>query len=133
MPASTYLANRLIDHELGKTAFTMPVVHVGLSTTTPTLGGTNVTPPVGGSYARIATTGASWTAAAAGSTSNAVVLTFPTASADWASGANMTFGVLYDAATGGNLLGYGVLSVPRPVLNGNIASIGIGGLVVTLT
>lgn len=133
MPATTFLTSKLLDHQLGKTAYAMPIIYVGLSNSTPNLGGTGVTEPSGGAYARQTTVGATWTAAAAGSTSNAAAIAWAAASADWLTGSNMTHGVLYDALTGGNLLGYGALSVARPVLNGNIASIAIGGLVVTLT
>lgn len=133
MPASTFLANKLLDHQLGKTSYTMPTVYVGLSSTTPALNGTGITEPSGGAYTRQTTSGATWTAAASGSTSNAAAITWTTASADWVAGANLTYGVLYDAASGGNVLGYGVLSVARPVLSGNVASVAIGGLVVTLS
>ena len=133
MPAAYYLSNKLIDHQLGKTSFTMPTVYVALSSTTPTLTGTNVTEPSGGSYARVATSGATWNAAASGATSNAAAITFPAATADWVAGANLTYGVLYDALTVGNCLGYGVLTVAKNVLNGDTASIAIGGLTVTIT
>ena len=118
MPATTYLANKLLDHQLGKTAFTMPTVYVALSSTTPALGGTNVTEPSAGAYARVATSGATWNAAASGTTANAAAITFPTATADWLAAANLTYGVLYDAVTAGNCLGYGVLTVAKNVLNG---------------
>lgn len=133
MPAAYYLSNKLIDHQLGKTSYTMPTVYVGLSSTTPALAGTGITEPSGGSYARVATSGATWNAAASGATSNAAAITFPTATADWVSAANLTYGVLYDASTAGNVLGYGVLTVAKNVLNGDTASIAIGGLTVTIT
>ncbi|TDK63562.1 phage tail fiber protein [Sapientia aquatica] len=135
MSASYYLMNHLVDHQTGKTAFTMPTVYVGLSTTTPTQGlpPTTITEPSGGSYARVATSGATWNSAAAGTTSNAAAITFPTATADWSAAANMTYGVLYDAVTAGNVLGWGVLTVAKNVLNGDTASIAIGGLTVTIS
>ena len=133
MPASTYLANKLIDHQLGKTSYTMPTVYVALSSTTPALGGTNVTEPSGGAYARVATSGATWNAAASGSTTNAAAITFPLATADWLSAASLTYGVLYDASTAGNCLGYGALTVSKNVLNGDTPSIAIGGLTVTIS
>ena len=82
MPASTYLANKLLDHQLGKTAYTMPTVYVGLSSTTPTVGGTNITEPSTGSYARVATSASTWTAASGGATSNAAAITFLEFSSD---------------------------------------------------
>ena len=135
MPASYYLANKLIDHQLGKTAYTMPIVYVGVSSTTPAQGApvTNVTEPSSGSYARVATSGVTWNAGAAGATSNAAAITFPAATADWAAAANMTYGVLYDASTVGNILGYGALTVAKNVLNGDTLSIAIGGLTLTIS
>lgn len=133
MPASTYLANHLLDHQVGKTAYTSPTVYVGLSSTTPAVAGTGVTEPTGGSYARVTTSAATWATAASGSTSNAAAITFPTATADWAAGSNLTYGVLYDAASGGNMLGYGALAVAKNVLNGDTASIAIGNLTITLS
>lgn len=131
MPLTTAQANKLIDHQLGKTAYTMPTVYVALSSTTPSIAGTGATEPSGGAYARVATSGATWNAAASNTTSNAAVITFPTATADWAAGANMTYGLLYDAATAGNFLGFGALAVAKNVLNGDTITIAAGGLTVT--
>lgn len=133
MPLTIAQRNKLIDHQLGKTAYTMPTVYVALSSTTPVIAGTGVTEPSGGGYARVATSGATWSAAAGGTTSNAAAITFPTATADWASGANLTYGLLYDAPTAGNFLGFGVLTVAKNCLNGDTISIAIGGLTVTFS
>jgi hypothetical protein len=133
MGISQYLANKLIDHQLGKTAYTMPTVYVGVSSTTPTTLGTNVTEPSGGSYARIATSGASWNAAASGATTNATALQFAQATADWVSGANLTHVVLYDALTTGNFLGFGAVAVPKNALTGDTLGIPIDGVTVTLS
>ena len=131
MPASTYIANALLAHQVGKTAYTMPTVYLALSSTTPAAAGTGVTEPSGGSYARVATTGL-WGTASAGSITNSSAITFPTATADWAAAANMTYGVLYDAATGGNMLGFGALTVPKNTLNGDTSSIPVSGITMTL-
>lgn len=133
MPASTFLANKLIDHQLGKTSFTMPTVYVGLSSTTPTAGGTNITEPSGGAYARVATSAATWNAASSGSATNAQAVTFTTASADWVSGSNLTHAVFYDASSGGNFLAFGSLGTAKAVLNGDTASFAAGQITVSLT
>jgi len=133
MPFSTYLSNKVLDHTVGKTSFTMPTNYLGLSSTTPTISGTNVTEPSTGSYARVATSGSSWTAAASGVSVNAATLTFPTASADWVSAANLTYGVAYDASTSGNLLYFGALTTAKPVLNGDTVSIAPSGVSITLS
>jgi len=133
MSISVYLADKLLDHQNGKTAYTMPTAYIALSSTTPATDGTSVTEPTGGSYARVATSSATWNAAAAGSVTNAAAITFPAATADWSAGANMTYGVIYDAATAGNMLSFGVLTVAKNVLNGDTASIAIGGITITLS
>jgi hypothetical protein len=98
-----YAARKTLDHLLGKTSFTMPTAYVGLYTAAPTDagGGTEVS---GGSYARVATSGATWNAAAGSapaSTSNAAAVTFPLATGSW--GTALAFGI-FDAATAGNPL-----------------------------
>jgi hypothetical protein len=108
-------------------------VYVGLSSTTPTTAGANITEPSTGGYARVATSGATWNAASAGSTTNASAITFPAATADYLAQANLTYGVLYDASTAGNVLGYGALTVAKNVLNGDTASIAAGTLTITLS
>lgn len=133
MPASTYLANKLLDHQLGKAAFTMPTVYVALSSSAPQLNGTGVTEPSAGGYARVTTSAATWASAGAGTTSNAAAITFPTATADWAAGSNLTYGVLYDAAAAGNVLAYSVLTVAKNALLGDAISIAIGQLTVTIS
>jgi hypothetical protein len=133
MPFTTYTSNKILDHLDGKTAFTQPAVWVGVSSTTPTLTGTSITEPSTGSYARVATTGATWLAAASGLVSNAAVITFPTATADWLAQANLTYGVLFDTATAGNCLGYVPFSVVKNILNGDTFSIAIGAFTISLS
>ena len=79
MPYTYYTTNKVIDHVNGKTSFSMPTVYVGLSSTTPTLAGANITEPSTGGYSRVATSGATWNASVNGTTTNAAAITFPTA------------------------------------------------------
>lgn len=102
MPFSAYSRNKFLEHVHGKTAFAMPTAYVGFSTTTPNGTDGNVTEPSGNGYARVATSAATWGAAATGAITNAQVITFPTATgAGWGTVTNI---VMYDAPTGGNLL-----------------------------
>lgn len=90
-------------------------------------GGTEIT---GGSYARVnlAPSDTNWfgthgttsgnSSGTSGATSNAVVITFPTPTADW--GVVIGWGI-FDASSGGNLLLRGALSVPRTILFGDLA------------
>lgn len=133
----TYLLdNDLVNHILGVTSYSAPTIYIGLSSTTPVVGGTGVTEPTIGTngYARVSATGTGvWNSANAGATSNLAAINFPTATGSWASGATMTYAVLYDAATGGNFLGFASLSVPQPVLTGNTLSIPIAGATLSLS
>lgn len=118
---------------------TPPAFYVALSTTTPAISGgavTNVTEPSGGGYARVATTSGSWgsaTEAAPAVLTNTAAVTFPVATADWSAAANMTYAVLYDAASVGNCLGFAALTTAKPVLNGDTASFPAGAIVINLT
>ena len=66
-----YLENKVLDHVVGKTAYTSPTVYIGLSSTTPAEDGTSVTEPSAGAYARVSTAAGDCAAAAAGANSNA--------------------------------------------------------------
>lgn len=132
MSFANYLENKVLDHVTGKGSYTSPTVYVGLASTTPNEDGTGVTEPSGGSYARVSTAAADWNSAASGSIDNANDITFPTATADWVSGSNLTHVVAYDASTGGNMLWYGQLNTAKAVLNGDTAKIPAGSLTLTL-
>ena len=120
MPGLTdYSAANVLAYITGKTAVpTLPTVYVGLFTTAPTSdsGVTGAVEVSGGSYARVATSGATWATPTASSgsepavtaafTANASTITFPAAPANW--GTAVAFG-LFDAPTGGNLLAWDYL------------------------
>lgn len=122
---SDYLENKLIDQLFrAQSAPTTTTLYVGLLTAAPSDsgGGTEVS---GGSYGRVAVTSslANWagtqsagsTVASSGSsgqTSNNGAITFPTPTAGW--GTVTHFGI-YDAATGGNLLFWGALTIAKTV------------------
>jgi hypothetical protein len=126
---SDYLENKLIDQIFRAQAYTFPTtLYVGLLTAAPsdTGGGTEVT---GNAYARASVTSslANWagTQAAAstvassgttGTTSNNGSISFPTPTAAW--GLVTHFGI-YDAATGGNLLFYGALTIQKTINQGD--------------
>lgn len=130
MSKSDYLENALLDHQLGGPDYVRPVtVYVALFTVAPTDagGGTEV---VGGSYARVAITNnaTNFPAAVAGSKANGTVITFPTPTAGW--GVVTHFGI-FDAASGGNLLRWGPLTVAKTVDPGDQLSFPPGDLVCT--
>lgn len=128
-----YLENKVLDHILGGPDYTRPAtVYVGLSTTTITDAGGNITEPVGNAYARISVTNnaTNWPAASGGSKSNGVELQFPEATGAW--GTVIDF-FLSDASSGGNIMGYGTLPVPKSPTAGDILRYQVDALEVTLT
>ena len=131
-----YAENKVLDHIVGKTSFTMPTAYIGLKTADPTddnSGGTEPTITTGG-YARIVTAGANWDAASGGATANAAALAFAESTAAWSTGATaLTHFIIMDAASGGNMLAHGSLTTARTVDAAGITlEFAIGELDITL-
>jgi hypothetical protein len=123
---SNYLENALLNVTLRATAYTAPTtVYVGLYTTDPTDANTG-TEVSGGSYARTAVT---FGAPSNGVTTNSGAVTFPTATGTW--GTVGWIGIL-DAATSGNLLYHTPLTASKSITSGDIFTISVGNLSVTL-
>ena len=120
---TNYLENKLLDHFLGTTSYTMPTVYVGLFTIAPTDagGGTEVT---GGSYARQA---AAFTAAASGATSNSGNVDFTGMPA-----ATTVAIAIFDASTSGNMLVYGTLTTNKQTDAGDTLRIATGDLDISI-
>ena len=120
MSFSNYLENELLDHVFGGAAYTAPAtLYVALYTAAPSDagGGTEVS---GGSYARTAIT---FGAASSGTISNNANCEFPTATADWGT---ITHVGIHDAASAGNLIDWGALTVSKSILSGDIFRIQTG-------
>jgi hypothetical protein len=127
---SNYLETKLLEHSLGKTAFTLPTnVYAALYTVAPTDagGGTEVT--VANGYARVVT---SWNSAVNGAITNAADIRFPSASTATGTWGTVVALGLFDASTNGNLLWYGPLSASVTINNGDDFRIAAGGLTITL-
>jgi len=92
--------------------------YIGLSTTAPTVTGMNVNEPSGAGYSRVAL--ASLGKPSGGVVTNTLSIDFPESTASWGT---VTYFVIYDALTGGNLLQYGQLSTPRSIEPATIMSI----------
>ena len=108
--------------------------YIGLSSTAPTASGTNVTEPStsGTGYARVRL--ASLSTPNNGVITNSAAITFAESTADWFTSASpATYYVIYDAATGGNLLMYNALTHSRIIEINTIATIQAGSLVLQLT
>ena len=121
---SNYLENKLIDHFLGTTAYTMPTtIYVGLYTVVPTDagGGTQVT---GGSYARQLAT---FSASSGGATSNTSDIDFTGMPA----ATTVAIGI-FDAITSGNLLLWGTLTTNKTTDAGDTLRIATGDLDISI-
>lgn len=124
-----YLENKVLDHVVGKTSYTMPTVYVGLSTADPLDDASGLAEPSGNGYARVTTSGADWNAASGGATDNANDLTFPEATGSWGT---ITHFALFDAATAGNMLAHGSLTTSKTIGSGDTAKFAAGDLDITL-
>lgn len=122
-----YAENKVLDHLTGKTSFAKPTAYVALFTGAPSDagGGTEVS---GSNYGRVATAAGDWSAAAAGSTSNANAITFPVPSGSWGT---VTHFAIFDAASAGNMLIWGSLGTSKPISSGDTAAFAAAALVLT--
>ena len=121
---TNYLENKLLDHFLGTTAYTMPnPVYVALFTVAPgdAGGGTEVT---GGSYARQT---AAFTAASSGATSNSANIDFTGMPA-----ATTVAIAIFDASTSGNMLVHGTLTTNKQTDAGDTLRIATGDLDISI-
>jgi hypothetical protein len=121
---SNYLENKVLDHILGTTSYTMPsTVYVALYTAAPNDagGGTEVS---GGSYARQT---AAFDAAASGATQNTANIDF----INMPSSTVVAIGI-HDALTSGNLLIWGTLSTSKSLDLGDTLRIATGDLDISL-
>ena len=125
MPKTYYLANKFIDSAVRNVAFVPPAqVYLALFTVAPTLlvSGTECS---GGGYTRQTVF---FSAPANGQSVNLADVTFPIATLAW--GTVVAFGV-FDQPTGGNLLYFNTLSVPRAVNLNDQVKWPAGQLIVT--
>lgn len=130
---------KLLDHVLNDPANTPNATnYIALSSTTPTEAGGNITEPSTGSYARVATTNADWSAASGTAPvqkTNTATFNFTTATADWVAGANLTYGILcatLAGVTAADFIAFGALATAKPVLNGDTAQLGAGAFVLQM-
>ena len=121
---TNYLENKLIDHFLGTTSYTMPAdVYIALFTVAPSDagGGTEVT---GGSYARQIAT---FSAASSGATSNNSNIDFTGMPA----ATTVAIGI-FDALTSGSMLLYGTLTTNKTTDAGDTLRIATGDLDISI-
>jgi hypothetical protein len=138
---SDYLENKLVDHLFRAQTLSAPAtLHIGLLTAAPSDsgGGTEVS---GNNYSRVSVTSslANWagtqsagstvaSSGTGGQTSNNASITFATPSGTWGTVSHFA---IYDAASGGNLLFHGSLSIAKTINQGDTVSFPAGSLTVT--
>ena len=121
---SDYLENKLLDHFLGTTSYTMPTtVYIGLYTVAPTDAGGGTQVP-GGSYARQT---AAFAGASSGATSNSANIDF----AGMPAATTVAIGV-FDALTAGTLLLWGTLTTNKTTDAGDTLRIATGDLDISI-
>lgn len=122
---SDYLENKVLDHVLGTTAYTMPsTVYLGLSTASfnDNNSGTEL---AGNNYSRVSV---SFSTAASGTTSNDSALEFSAATGSW--GTVSHWGV-FDASSSGNLLIHGSFNSSKAIATGDIVRVVAGDIDIT--
>lgn len=127
---TTYFLNNIMGNVFGsKTSPSLPTnYYIGLSTSAPTVAGGNVSEPSGSAgYARVRLTGLS--EPTNGVITNGSAISFEESTADWGT---VTHFVIYDAATGGNLLMYDALTASRTVETATVVMIKENSLQLTL-
>jgi phosphatidylethanolamine-binding protein (PEBP) family uncharacterized protein len=131
---SDFLENELMDHMFRNSVYSKPALHFALFTAAPSDsgGGTEVT---GGSYARATVTNDNTAfpqCAATGTPTktNALAITFPTASAAWGT---VTHWGIFDASTSGNLLAHGALASTRTIASGDVPRLAVGAISLTMS
>lgn len=131
---SDYLRNKLLDHALGKLAFTMPTnVYLALCTATVTSGltGSTITEATYTGYARKQIQASDLSSAASGLSQNSAQLVF-----NACTGGSSTityFAICDNSSTGaGNLLYYGPLTASKTIDTSNTPpTVAVGALQIT--
>jgi hypothetical protein len=127
-----YAENKVLDHIFGGTTFAVLTnLYFGLSTSTITDAGGNITEPSGNAYTRatVANNTTNFPNATGGSKSNGAIISFPQATGSWGT---VTDFFIADAITGGNIIAYGTLGTSKAVTSGDTLQFAIGALTITL-
>ena len=130
---SDYYQNIILNFMFGNVTYTPPTtLYIALSTAAWSAAstGSSMSEVTGGSYTRVAVTNntTNWPGASSGSTSNATVFTFPTATAGWGT---IVSAYIVDASTAGNCIYGGDLAASRVINNGDTASFAASAVTAT--
>lgn len=127
MGFSDFIWDKMNDHMTNDGAYSASNWWIGLSTTTPTAAGDNVTEPSGNGYGRVEIEAADWDASSGEAKLNAEDIAFVEATGSWG---EVTHVVLYDAETDGNFLGFGALGSSETITSGQVPRFAAGDLLV---
>jgi hypothetical protein len=132
---SEYASKKLLDHLVGKAAYTMPTdVYVALYDGDPLVAGTELSDPPDTDYARVAMADTDWVAAAFASpvttSESATDVDFGTAGSAWGT---VDYFAVFDALTGGNMLFSAPLTATRNIQLNDPVKFPAGSLLVRLT
>lgn len=133
-----YTANKVLQALCGKEQSIVlgQTAYVGLSTTTPTAAGGNVTEPSGNGYSRVmlGNYNQSYTqkmgSPSGGAITNTEIIYYPEATGAWGT---ITHFCIYDASINGNLLAFGELTDPIAPTANTIPIIRVGELDISLS
>lgn len=132
---SDYAEAAILEHLVGKAAFTMPTVAMGLCTADPTDAGTGAScneVTNENAYARVASAGL-WEAAVSpgGTIQNGSDITFPEATGSWGV---VTHFALFDSGThgAGNMLAHGDLAASKTIGDGDTPKFAAGDIDISL-
>ena len=131
MSIVTTNANLILGYLFGDDTYTLPSnYYIGLSTTTPTATGTNITEPSGGAYARVTVPNntTNWNTASARAVTNKLAIDFIESSASWGT---ITYFVIFDAVSGGNAQYFDSVS-SRVVYTTTTVSFPVGSVTISI-
>jgi hypothetical protein len=129
---SDYLEKALLKHVFGAVAYTRPTaLYVALYTTPASDTAPGSEPILAAGYARVVATFAAAPDQTDGSSAmwNTAVFQFPVATDDWGT---VTHTGIHDAATGGNMLAWGQLALPKTVSLGDAVRFSANKLMIGL-
>lgn len=128
---TTYWRNKVMDSVYQ--AASGNTFYIGLSSSTPTDAGANVTEPVGNGYSRVQIS--AFSTAVDGSIHNTSDIVFPLSTGTWFPADRLaTHWVVFDGAgANAHLLSAGTLEVPIGIWKNTTVTIGSGKVVITLT
>jgi len=133
--ASNYLENKVLDHVLRVTSYTVPSgLHLALFTNTSTNAAANL--EAGTLTDEVSTSGTGYgrktvafAAASGGSSATNATVTFDAATANWGT---ITHVAVMDAATSGNVLFWGAVTTSKTIETGDTFQVSSGNLTISL-